>query len=422
MALKLKARFSLRPFTEKRRKKKISKLKSKMATKKIKYKKQGKVAEKERGGGGQLPTPPPKKQRSIKFLQDQSTRRLSQPKPPRSLADSRPPRPPRERISRPPRERMTPLQRYALQSSTPPLQPPPPATKSWTSPPVLPPARGLQPKEKQLDKDFLTKLPEDVIIVLMSQTGTLEDLKKYCSLTTGFSELCKVNTQLKDHKAYLEIMEASKMTNKNIRKKVKSWIESQNTMMKTHFHIKDWDVSNVTDMSYLFSALTPTRYHRSYDSDEEDIPSEFFSTFNDELGGWDVSNVKDMSFMFEGATSFNQPIGKWNVSNVFNMDNMFRNSTNFNDGMPAGETNEKLMESIGSWDVRKAVSYVPMVNTFLYAESFNQDLSKWDIKDRGIYLFHANMTAAHMPMGEYMREPDSDLSDSDLSDSDSSAN
>ena len=48
------------------------------------------------------------------------------------------------------------------------------------------------------------------------------------------------------------------------------------------------------------------------------------SSFNQPLNNWDVSNVTDMSYMFEGATSFNQPLNNWNVSNVEDMSCMFQ--------------------------------------------------------------------------------------------------
>ena len=42
------------------------------------------------------------------------------------------------------------------------------------------------------------------------------------------------------------------------------------------------------------------------------------SNFNDNISKWNVSNVTNMSFLFENAYSFNQPIGNWNVSKVYN--------------------------------------------------------------------------------------------------------
>ena len=57
----------------------------------------------------------------------------------------------------------------------------------------------------------------------------------------------------------------------------------------------DWDVSNVTDMSFTF---------------------ENASDFNANISKWDVSQVIDMEYMFYLATSFNQDLSKWDVSNV----------------------------------------------------------------------------------------------------------
>ena len=68
--------------------------------------------------------------------------------------------------------------------------------------------------------------------------------------------------------------------------------------------IESWNVSNVTDMSYMFSN----------------------SSFNLDISSWDVSNVKDMSGMFAGS-SFNMDIYSWNVSNVNNMNCMFNGSS-----------------------------------------------------------------------------------------------
>ena len=68
----------------------------------------------------------------------------------------------------------------------------------------------------------------------------------------------------------------------------------------------DWDVYNVTDMSYAFA---------NYRTD-----------FNADIGDWDVSNVTRMFQMFSIASSFNQDIGDWDVSSVTDMTNMFNNS------------------------------------------------------------------------------------------------
>lgn len=81
--------------------------------------------------------------------------------------------------------------------------------------------------------------------------------------------------------------------------------------------ISSWDVSNVEDMSLMFSNNR---------------------AFNQDIGAWDVSNVMDMFKMFHYAFSFNQDIGSWNVSNVVRMSEMFNGAHRFN-------------QDIGSWDV-----------------------------------------------------------------------
>ena len=51
--------------------------------------------------------------------------------------------------------------------------------------------------------------------------------------------------------------------------------------------------------------------------------------FNGDISRWDVSRVTDMSFMFWSATSFNGDISEWDVSSTTNMDHMFMGSTSF---------------------------------------------------------------------------------------------
>ena len=86
-----------------------------------------------------------------------------------------------------------------------------------------------------------------------------------------------------------------------------------------------WDVSNVTDMSEMFSTNC----------------SEY--AFNQDIGNWDVSNVTEMQYMFYNAKLFNKPLDNWNVSNVTNMLNVFVGAESFN-------------HPIGDWDVSNVTS------------------------------------------------------------------
>jgi len=104
--------------------------------------------------------------------------------------------------------------------------------------------------------------------------------------------------------------------------------------------IGNWDVSNVTEMRYMF-----------YEN----------SSFNQPIGDWDVSNVTDMSYMFKDSV-FNQPIGDWDVSSVTDMSSMFGSSV-FN-------------QPIGNWDVSNVTDMQAM---FFQDTAINQDLSNWNV-------------------------------------------
>ncbi len=114
--------------------------------------------------------------------------------------------------------------------------------------------------------------------------------------------------------------------------------------------INDWNVANITDMSFLFKDL---------------------HDFNDDIHDWDTSNVTNMEGMFENATSFNQLLDTWrnsrgtilwNVENVTNMKDMFKGATSFN-------------RSLKNWDTSKVTD---MKRMFQGASSFNQILSNWN--------------------------------------------
>ena len=56
----------------------------------------------------------------------------------------------------------------------------------------------------------------------------------------------------------------------------------------------------------------------------------FAESFNQPLNDWNVSNVTDMRFMFSETRSFNQPLHNWNVSNGTNTIDMFFGSYSYN--------------------------------------------------------------------------------------------
>ena len=129
------------------------------------------------------------------------------------------------------------------------------------------------------------------------------------------------------------------------------------------------DLSNVTDMSEMFS------YATFFNQDIGDwnvssvtnMSSMFFQTlaFSQDIEDWNVSNVRDMSDMFNRAYSFNRDIGDWNVSNVRDMSSMFDRAVSFN-------------QDIGDWNVSSVTNMEFMFQT---AIPFNQDISGWNVSN-----------------------------------------
>ena len=158
-----------------------------------------------------------------------------------------------------------------------------------------------------------------------------------------------------------------KFNNQTLKNAVEEWFNNEKLAESKYGHISNWDTSEVTDMSNLFS-------------DKDD--------FNEPIGNWDVSQVTDMKQMFESAKSFNQDIGDWDVSNVTTMTHMFWNATSFNQDISSWDvsnvTDMRAMffnvtsfnQNIGDWDVSNVTC---MGSMFSGVSSFNQDISSWDV-------------------------------------------
>ena len=88
-------------------------------------------------------------------------------------------------------------------------------------------------------------------------------------------------------------------------------------------------------------------------------PTDAIATYGP-IAGWDVSAVTDMSYLFFGLQNFNADISSWDTSRVTNMGNMFRSASAFNQPL--------------TLDTSHVTSMYAM---FAYASAFNQPLS-WD--------------------------------------------
>ena len=100
------------------------------------------------------------------------------------------------------------------------------------------------------------------------------------------------------------------------KEELRNIIEQRIEQEGNEVNLNDIDVSNIKDMSHLF----------------ED------TNFNGDISKWNVSNVTNMSRMFSYCSLFNQDISSWDVSNVNNMRGMFYLCSKFN-------------QDISGWDV-----------------------------------------------------------------------
>jgi len=106
--------------------------------------------------------------------------------------------------------------------------------------------------------------------------------------------------------------------------------------------ISAWDVSSVTDMSWMFE--------NAY-------------AFNQALVAWDISGVVDIRYIFSGAQAFNHALAIWDVSRLRDMNDMFHMAYAFN-------------QPLATWDVS---SVTTMEWMFYDAHVFNQPLDTWDV-------------------------------------------
>ena len=105
-----------------------------------------------------------------------------------------------------------------------------------------------------------------------------------------------------------------KFNNESIRTAVQEWLENPTKAEKKYEHISSWDVSDVTNMDYLFYVKDSTRWRNL---EQEKIASKKMLrriwSFNDDISMWNVSNVTSMKGIFKEAQSFTQDISNWDV-------------------------------------------------------------------------------------------------------------
>ena len=139
------------------------------------------------------------------------------------------------------------------------------------------------------------------------------------------------------------------------------------------------DVSNVTDMTSLFSYCN--------------------KKFNGDISKWDVSKVQIFDWMFYQCKKFTGDLSNWNVTKECkSLRGMFCEADKFNSDVSNWDvqnvtTISKLFDGcrefncdLSRWDVRNCTEY-----NFAFRDCirFECDLSKWKLNDkaRGIQIF-----------------------------------
>ena len=142
--------------------------------------------------------------------------------------------------------------------------------------------------------------------------------------------------------------------------------------------VNTWDVSAITDMSFLFKMTDFNEDISRWDTSNVTIMEGMFAscTFNQPLP-WNVSKVTNMKEMFSGqfVGVFNQPL-VWDVSSVVTMEGMFADNKTFNQPLV--------------WNTSSLVNCKNMFNRSIYNQPLSLDVSKVENMEGMFYLSQFN--------------------------------
>ncbi|CAB9511191.1 (Lipo)protein [Seminavis robusta] len=136
-----------------------------------------------------------------------------------------------------------------------------------------------------------------------------------------------------------------------------------------------WDISKITDLSYVFAGYQGTVDLDLNGWDTSNVVESLLGAFSEcefsgDISEWDVSSVTDMSYMlWETTCCFASALNEWNVAKVTNFEEMF----GFEVTIPGG---------IGKWDVTGNGAEGGVYTMFMFATAVNvPDLTNdggWD--------------------------------------------
>lgn len=119
---------------------------------------------------------------------------------------------------------------------------------------------------------------------------------------------------------------------------------------------KDWDVSTITNMRYMFAGGSKYKNINSY------------MIFNGDVSGWNTANVTNMKAMFANCIAFDvggtQSLNNWNTAAVTDMQFMFK----------VDVIDSVFKVNVSSWNTANVTNMKAM---FEARAAFNCDISNW---------------------------------------------
>ena len=115
---------------------------------------------------------------------------------------------------------------------------------------------------------------------------------------------------------------------------VEAWITDEAAAIETYGDINTWDVSGITDFSWLFRLTSFNSDISDWDVSNGTNFSAMFNyngAFNQDISGWDVSNATRLDSMFMYASGFDQDISNWEISNEAHLTHMFHGANRMRD-------------------------------------------------------------------------------------------
>ena len=143
-----------------------------------------------------------------------------------------------------------------------------------------------------------------------------------------------------------------------------AYIFSSNTTSIFNKDISTWNMTKVTNTSFMFSGTY---------------------AFDQPLDNWErigstMGNITTMGSMFNTASNFNRDISSWNVSKVNTFAAMFQSATAFNNGDNLNINPITLRPGIDGWNIN-TVSDVSMASMFQSATAFDRNIGNWNISN-----------------------------------------